>query len=241
MVGNRRAAGDPRRGSPGARDERTSSALRPYKAASLPPLSASEERQLFSKLRAGDTSVRDRIVRANFGLAISSARPYRSIGMPMEDILQEAMSGLVRSVATYDPTLGYRFSTYAVRVIRTTIMRALDAQLRTIRLPSSFVHARWQMSLKKSELTGQLHRAPTDEELALAMDASISKIARLRSIRDETLPLYPEGMAREAAYSHHAISYNDIPADDAIDPLRALVYEDSYAQALKTLRSEDVV
>ncbi|MEO2005955.1 MAG: sigma-70 family RNA polymerase sigma factor [Candidatus Poribacteria bacterium] len=174
-------------------------------------------------------------MRANFGLAISSARPYRSTGMPMEDILPEAMSGLVRAVAVYDPTLGYRFSTYAVRVIRTTIMRALDGQLRTIRLPSSFVRARWQMSLKKSELTGQLHRAPTDEELALAMGASTSKIARLRSIRDETLPLYPEGMAREAAYSHHAISYNDVPADGAIDPLRALVYEDSYAQALKTL------
>jgi RNA polymerase primary sigma factor len=207
--------------------------------ASLPRLSATEEHQLFSQLRAGETSVRDQIIRANFGLAISVAMRYRSTGAPMEDILQESMSGLIRSVAMYDPTLGYRFSTYAVRVIRTTIMRALDAQLRTIRLPSSFLHARWQMSLKKAELTGQLHRSPTDAELAVAMGASASKIARLRSIKDEMLPLCPEGMAREGSSSPRAVSYADVPADEAVDPLRALICEESYSGVLDELNDRE--
>ena len=239
MASPERPPGDPHDESWRARPERTSAAFRRYMKASLPPLSANEEHQLFSRLKTGERPVQDRIIRANFGLAISVAMRYRSTRAPMEDILQESMSGLVRAVSTYDPTLGYRFSTYAVRVIRTTIMRALDAQLRTIRLPRSFLHARWQMSLKKAELTGRLHRSPTDTELAFAMGASASKVARLRSIQDEMLPLYPEGMPPEGSSSPHAVSYNDVPVADAVDPLCALIHEESYSGVLDKLEDRE--
>ena len=105
-------------------------------ASRYPLLTADEEIELAKAIERGDLRAKDRMVSSNLRLAVSIARRYQGLGLSLQDLVQEAMPGLIRAAEKFDWRRGYKFSTYATLWIRQSIQRGLDNTGRSIRVPA---------------------------------------------------------------------------------------------------------
>ncbi len=96
---------------------------------------------------------------------IKFARRYQGHGLPMGDLVQEAMLGLIRAAEKFDWRRGYKFSTYAVLWIKQSIQRGLDNTGRAVRIPAHIAQRERTVNRVTTELTTELNREPTDEEV----------------------------------------------------------------------------
>lgn len=133
------------------------------KAGQIRVLTAAEEVALAKRIEAGDHSAKQTLVEHNIRLAISVARKYSQSGIPLEDLIQEALIGVDRAADKFDYRRGLKFSTYAMWWIRHFIQRALHKNRATIRIPGHIVE-------RKRKLDKYMREHP-DSDLQEAADA----------------------------------------------------------------------
>src|SRR5215207_1061909 len=139
-------------------------------------LTHQEEISLSKRARAGDQKARNELVKRNLRLVVSVAKRYRGKGLPFEDLIQEGNLGLVRAVEKFDPDRGLRFSTYVVWWIRQAVSRAVTDKGRAIRVPAHVGEKIRKMTRTSNELSAELEREPTDEEVAERLDWKVQEV-----------------------------------------------------------------
>jgi RNA polymerase primary sigma factor len=145
-----------------------------------PLLSREEEIELAKRTERGDLEAKERLVNSNLRLVISNARRYQGHDVPLLDLIQEGILGLIRAAEKFDWRKGYKFSTYATFWIRQAIQRALDNRSRTIRIPVHLGQRERKIGRAERELAVALGREPTDEEIAQAADLTVQEIQEMR-------------------------------------------------------------
>jgi RNA polymerase primary sigma factor len=145
-------------------------------------LTPQQEIELAKKIRNGDVAARERMINANLRLVVTIARDYANLGLPLLDLISEGNIGLTKAVGRFDPAKGAKLSTYAAWWIKQSIKRALANQSKTIRLPVHLVDKIAKMRRVSLQISEELGREPTDDELAEEIGMATGTIARLKSL-----------------------------------------------------------
>jgi RNA polymerase primary sigma factor len=145
-------------------------------------LTRREEIALSRRVGHGDERARKELIERNLKLVVSVAKRYRGMGLPFEDLIQEGNIGLMRAVEKFDPDRGFRFSTYAIWWIRQAVGRAVSDKGRTIRLPVQMGEKVRKVGRAAGELSVELGRAPTDEEVAERLGWIADEVRQVKEI-----------------------------------------------------------
>lgn len=154
-----------------------------------PLLSADEEATLTLAAQQGIVSARERLIESNMRLVINIAKSYHSRSVPFEDLIQEGAIGLMHAVQRFDPTKGFRFSTYATHWIRQAIGRAIDNKSKAIRLPAHVSQTLRKIDRARAKVMHELGAEPTSEQVAAEMGMSGVRLNQLIKTSQEMLSL----------------------------------------------------
>ena len=204
-------------------------------------LTLEEESALADRIMEGDTEAKNILAEANLRLVVSIAKRYVGRGMLFLDLIQEGNIGLMKAVDKFDVSKGYKFSTYATWWIRQAITRAIADQARTIRVPVHMVETINKLARVQRQLTLELNREPTEEELAKKMNTTVDKIREIYKISQDPVSL--ETPIGEEDDSHLGDFIKD---ESSLSPEEFATNEmlkDEISQVLETLteREEKVV
>ena len=152
-------------------------------------LSSTEEMEISQRVAEGDEDAKRILAESNLRLVVSIAKRYVGRGLLFLDLIQEGNIGLMKAVEKFDYDKGYKFSTYATWWIRQAITRALADQARTIRVPVHMVETINKMSRVQRQLTLELNREPSEEEIAKKMGVGVEKVREVLKISQEPVSL----------------------------------------------------
>jgi RNA polymerase primary sigma factor len=158
-------------------------------AARYPLLTAAEEVELAKAIERGDLEAKERMVNSNLRLVIANARKYQNLGLPLMDLIQEGVLGLIRASEKFDWRRGFKFSTYATLWIRQSMQRALANTSRTIRIPVHIEQRQRKLAKTERELANKLGREPSEDELASAAEMELAEVIALREAPQATASL----------------------------------------------------
>jgi RNA polymerase primary sigma factor len=147
----------------------------------FPLLTPQQEIDLARKIKKGDAKAREQMINSNLRLVVTIAHDYVNLGLPLLDLISEGNIGLTKAVERFDATKGAKLSTYAAWWIRQSIKRALANQSKTIRLPVHLVDKIAKVRRVSLQMSDELGREPTDDELGEELGIASEKVARLKS------------------------------------------------------------
>ena len=196
-------------------------------------LTQDEEKELATKMNAGDQAARDRLVEANLRLVVSIAKRYVNKGMFFLDLIQEGNLGLMKAVEKFKPDMGFKFSTYATWWIRQAITRAIADQARTIRVPVHMVETIHKVSRYQREMIQELGREPTAEEIAVKMGMTTDKIREIVEIAQDPVSLETPIGEEEDSHLGDFIPDEDTPAPN--DAASQTILREVIEKELETL------
>lgn len=154
-----------------------------------PLLTGEEEVALARRVQKGDEAARQHMIQANLRLVVRIARDYEDFGLPFMDLISEGNLGLIKAVERFDPDKGGKLSTYAAWWIKQSIKRALASNGRSLRLPVHMVDRIAAMRRVINQLTAEIGREPSNEELSLVMELPVNKIAHLKTLANRSTSL----------------------------------------------------
>lgn len=154
-----------------------------------PLLTPQQEEELTLRVRSGDQSARQKLIESNMRLVINIAKSYRNKSVPLEDLIQEGAIGLMQAAERFDPSRGFRFSTYATHWVRQAIGRAIDNKSKAIRLPAHISQGMRRIERERNRLLAQLGHEPNLEEIAQAAGMSVVKMQQILQSNQDLVSL----------------------------------------------------
>lgn len=183
--------------------------------------SGEEQIELAREAKKGNKVAREKLINSNIRFVITCAKQYTGQGVPLVDLIQSGITGLIQSIENYNPDMGYKFLSFAVWYIRREILREIYNTGRTIRYPITYISTITKVKKAHDDFVTKNQREPTDEELILLADltqkqynSAIINKSYCQSIdaminEDETTPL-------SDLISESTTPYSDIFTKDII-------------------------
>jgi RNA polymerase primary sigma factor len=183
----------------------------------VPLLTPQEEVKLAAQIKRGNKKAREKMIKANLRLVVKIAHDFSNYGLPLLDLVSEGNIGLMKAVERFDPKKGGKLSTYASWWIKQSIKRALANQSKTIRLPVHLVDKIGKIRRVAGQMTEELGREPSNEELAEELGLAVAKVAHLKNVAVRPASLDAKINADDDT------AFGDLVSDErAEDPFAAL-------------------
>jgi RNA polymerase primary sigma factor len=155
----------------------------------IPLLTAEQELALARKAQKGDAVARQDLISANLRLVVYVAKRFFGRGLALGDLIEEGNLGLIRAAEKFQPSKGFRFSTYATWWIRQSVQRGLANHAAIVRLPVHIAEAVGRMARERERLATTLGREPREEELADALDVKPQRLREWQRASRQALSL----------------------------------------------------